>query len=84
VLAFDGDQSAGAEQQMADLTAPVAVAPDQRPFVVQNASQPAGHQLLALDTGHQDFLLVGGRPDGMRWFGGAPPCPAGGAVIWHQ
>jgi hypothetical protein len=78
VLALDGDQSVRAEQQMVDLAAPVAVAPDQRPFVVQNASQPTGHQLLTFDASHQDFLLVSGRSGGMRRFGGVPPCPAGG------
>lgn len=78
VLAFDRDQARGAKQQMVDLAAPVAVAPDQRPFVSQNAAEPAGHQLLTFDAGHQDFLLVGQRPGGTRRFGGVPPHPAYG------
>src|SRR5215471_5822945 len=78
VLAFDRDQAPRAKQQMVDLAALVAVTPDQRPFVIQSASQPAGHQLLTFDTSHQDFLLVGCWPGGTRRFGGPAPYPADG------
>src|SRR5215470_16269469 len=78
VLAFDRDQAPRAKQQMVDLAALVAVTADQRPFVIQNASQPAGHQLLTFDASHQDFLLVGRWPGGTRRFGGVPPYPADG------
>jgi hypothetical protein len=35
-------------------------------------------QLLAFDAGHQDFLLVRGRPGGARRFGRVPAGPADG------
>ncbi len=64
------------EQQVVDLAAPVAVAADQRPLVVQDPGQPGRDQLFPLDPGHQDAHLVRVVPS-RRWLGGAPPFPAG-------
>ena len=76
VLALDRDQPARPEQQVVDLAAPVAVAADQRPLVVQDPGQPGRDQLFPLDPGHQDAHLVRVVPS-RRWLGGAPPFPAG-------
>src|ERR1022692_3427429 len=62
ILHLDGDESLRAQQKMVDLTAPVTVAPQQRPVIAEDAAEPGRNQVLALDSGLQDLLPIGDWP----------------------
>src|SRR6266536_2336062 len=77
VLALDGKQPAGAQQEVIDLAATVTIAPHQRPLVTKDVAQPGCDQLLTLHSGREDVDLIGGAHRHRRRYRGLPPRPAG-------
>ena len=80
VLDLDREQPPRAEEQVVDLPAPVAVAAQQGPGVVEAAAELGRYQLLAGDTGHDLLFQIGEAcaGGGDRRAGDAAFLPPGG------